>query len=608
MSGLEGLVASEGKPDADQADMSKQLMLPPSALLPPSPSGKENTPCSDKTWQIVVLGRTFKSNTAAEVADALVETLGIDIDCARKKADAAAAAKAFVVDTSKIYEIASSKADALRKWGLSVSVTSQSSMKDKESASDLLPRKPEGKPLSPQSPKTSSEAKPSYSELFEGVMGPKKPEGSEQRRRRSSFNAAAFTSSDVTPLVAPEIASYDSEQEAPKKNLFKSLVTKHKARIAEEACKPHDSQFLSTTSTTDSASPNPPRVVADTSALLGPRIGSKMEPNARASSKRSDEPKALAGLNARASSKRPGMILSGIEGMWATVLAGAESEVINRRNTPARKNACEMLRFMLFGEVCDSDMDRDNMFALRIGEKSDMYTVMPFWIAMDMDKSGRVDLGEWRHAAERRLHSKFLENSEKDVSTLSPLLTCPDDETEDRFIGGMCEKIGEHLFMKKASMSIDDVLKLLWLGAAQKDLKKMHVWCMEAAKEGVVRVTAPPVLAKAQTEELASIFRDLDPAGEGHVSFEELLERGLLHDYQLSKAKRDWDEDGKGTVDLTTFLEMMCPLGFRATASSTTGTRRDGTRLSYDEELETWRYEEDAFDRAYSKDSSLTRA
>jgi hypothetical protein len=389
--------------------------------------------------------------------------------------------------------------------------------------------------------------------------------------------------------VAP--ASDDLETESPKNKLFKSLVLKHKDRLIQEAC---NAQLLSKTSNDDSGSPKSLGVVADTSALLGTRSGTKNEANVPAE------------LGGRKPSARTSVARK--ISLWTTVLAGAESEVVNRRNTPARKDACEMLRFMLFGEVCESDMDRDCMHALCIGDKGDMYTLMPFWAAMDMDRSGRVDHGEFRNVADRRLALKLLENSEKDGSTLPPLLTCPDDETQARFIGGMCEKIAEHLFMKKASMSIDDVLKLLWLGAAQKDLKKMHVWCMEAAKEGVVRVTAPPVLAKAQTEELASIFRDLDPAGEGHVSFEELLERGLLHDYQLSKVKRDWDEDGKGTVDLTTFLEMMCPLGFRATASSTTGTRRDGTRLSYDEELETWRYEEDAFDRTYSKDSSLTRA
>jgi hypothetical protein len=216
---------------------------------------------------------------------------------------------------------------------------------------------------------------------------------------------------------------------------------------------------------------------------------------------------------------------------------------------------------------------------------------MPLWIVMDSDKSGRVDISEFRSCAERCLRWQF---QEKDGVLFSPLLTFRGDETtHDKFISGMCEKIIAHLFGKKSFIAIDDLIKLAWLRATRADVKIMKAWCKEVAQNpGTVRVSAPPVLPEHENEGLVSVYHQYE-AGNGHVSFETLVKAGLFHEYQIPQAKAAWDTDGSGTLDMQEFLDMMCPLGFRAEASSVRGSRRDGTRVRYDEMLTSWRVDKE---------------
>jgi hypothetical protein len=271
-----------------------------------------------------------------------------------------------------------------------------------------------------------------------------------------------------------------------------------------------------------------------------------------------------------------------------------------KKNTQARKDASELLRFLIFGEISEAESDEHPCFKsrLNIGCRNDMDEFWPFWVAMDTDRSGRVDHEEFRRYAERRFRWQFLE---KEGSTFPALLTCRSDESQDKFISGLCDKIAVHLLGKKSSMSIDDVIKLAWLCASQADVKTMKSWCKEVARNpGILRVSAPPVLPAFEYEGLTSIFRDLDATGDGQVTFKRLVQAGLLHDYQIPRAQAAWDSDGNGTLDEQEFCEMMCPLGFRASASSLVGSRRDGSRVVYDENTEHWRMDKEMTEAAFA--------
>merc|ERR1711972_1223145 len=120
-----------------------------------------------------------------------------------------------------------------------------------------------------------------------------------------------------------------------------------------------------------------------------------------------------------------------------------------------------------------------------------------------------------------------------------------------KFISTMHEKLAAHLLGKKSSFSIEEMMRLLFLGAKQSDVKTMRDWCREFSEEYERnRVMAPPILDPVEYQGLCSVFEHFDERGQGSIAFETLVTKGLIYGDQVKEYQQLWDENGDGVLSL----------------------------------------------------------
>mmetsp|Transcript_5726 Transcript_5726/g.10206 ORF Transcript_5726/g.10206 Transcript_5726/m.10206 type:complete len:703 (-) Transcript_5726:87-2195(-) len=269
-----------------------------------------------------------------------------------------------------------------------------------------------------------------------------------------------------------------------------------------------------------------------------------------------------------------------------------------------RKEACQMLRFFVYGKVGNetalSARDRDRIYYESIGSKQEVFQLFGMWRKLDDDNSGRVDIGEFRAFAESYMTQMMAmgdsENGNSPHMEDSQFRMQGTAEENMKFISKLCDKLAQLLLGKKSSFVIEDMMRLIWPCSQISDIKQMKQWCKELASQAQQqRVKTPPVLSAAECEGLASVFRHFDDDDSGSVSIEELIGKGLIYEDQVDSYLLDWDRNGDGVLSLTEFLEMMCPSGYRATQESTVGTLPTGQRIFLDGRTGLWREEGDPY-------------
>jgi len=253
--------------------------------------------------------------------------------------------------------------------------------------------------------------------------------------------------------------------------------------------------------------------------------------------------------------------------------------------TPIKKEACRLMRIFVLGKVCMVEgTDEEDAFTATIGTRDEVASVYGVWAQLDTDNSGRVDLKEFRDFARRYLKLK------------RPLLKGTADfgaDDAESFVHKLCDKVQRLLLSKKSSFVIEDMMRLMWPAAVAPQLKTMSQWAREMAvaarKE---KIPTPPVLAMEEFEGLVSIFQLYDTNKSGKLTFDQLINLGVIHDYQVEKYRREWDTSGDGHLDLLEFCEMMCPAGFRAHPAARVGSLADGRRIIFDSQFLCWRHED----------------
>jgi len=131
---------------------------------------------------------------------------------------------------------------------------------------------------------------------------------------------------------------------------------------------------------------------------------------------------------------------------------------------------------------------------------------------------------------------------------------------------------------------------IIWMKAGRDEIQTMKGWVKQFITEARnARMQTPPVLRRAELDELKCVFEHYDSEGVGELSFDRLVTLGLIDEDQKDKCQQDWDADGNGILDLSEFCEMMCPSGHRATKESVVGSLRDGTRVRFDPVANYWR-------------------
>jgi len=97
------------------------------------------------------------------------------------------------------------------------------------------------------------------------------------------------------------------------------------------------------------------------------------------------------------------------------------------------------------------------------------------------------------------------------------------------------------------------------------------------------------VLARPDFEGLVAVFKFFDKDSSGSVSFEEMVDSGLMDRETATSYLREWDKNTSGELCLNEFCEMLCPIGYRAHDKAERGTDAEGRLVVLDRKTGSWR-------------------
>jgi Ca2+-binding EF-hand superfamily protein len=263
----------------------------------------------------------------------------------------------------------------------------------------------------------------------------------------------------------------------------------------------------------------------------------------------------------------------------------------------SRKEAAQSLRVFIFGQLTESKKalspkDIDRALRDKTGSRAQVQSLYAFWRKLDSDRSGCVDIKEFKEFVDAAL--KDITDGHSRVRGGFSMQAFKDGSPEEnaRFATQITDRVGQVLLGKKATFVIEDVMRIIWPCSRTQDLKSMKSWFNECELT-TWRTKTPPLLPKDQFDALASVFHFFDKDGSGSVTVDELIHSGLMDKEQAQKYVMEVDgPDGDGELCQNEFCELFCPTGFRAHAEAEKGTDEQGQRLVFDKRMNGWRLEE----------------
>jgi hypothetical protein len=271
-----------------------------------------------------------------------------------------------------------------------------------------------------------------------------------------------------------------------------------------------------------------------------------------------------------------------------------------KKHSSSQKEASALLRFVTFGEVPhEENTDEKGPAPCHRGSTHQVRKLVDLWEELDDDKSGAVDMVEFKHCFEPKLRHHY---SQLRPGQVLPKWAIPPKRAGDfsKFITRLIESISRQLFAKKQDEEekqrkhfyLKDLMLSLWLDASPDDLKAMGTIFDEISQELCderSQVPAPPVLGAKAYEELRAVF--LHYCNQDHkVTFDEMVSKDVIDSQEALRARRDWNCDGDGVLDLDLFCEVMCASGYRASAASKVGSTEDGSRIVLDQVSGRWSF------------------
>jgi len=270
-----------------------------------------------------------------------------------------------------------------------------------------------------------------------------------------------------------------------------------------------------------------------------------------------------------------------------------------------------LLRFFVLGSFGNDDAtttkELEAVFSEAIGSREQVRELHRIWCRIDHDRSGRVDYSEFKSFAEEHIRNKMKSvglvqkrrQSQNNTvvarhRTMQKVQELFEHAFDDypKFIESFHLKLGTALLGKKSSVSIEDMMRLMWLGARQPEVKVMLGWLREFTEEASrTRVPTPPELDAVEFEGLCAVFEYFDENRNGEIEFDKLVTKGLVYVEQVDEYRQLWDANGDGILSLQEFCEMMCPVGYRATNKSEVGFTPDGRRIVRDAVAGCWKLE-----------------
>lgn len=579
-------------------------------------------------WHILLMGRTFDDgdNTRQHVIKCLIDILGLSSALATRKATVARerTTERTTLQRCTNRKDASKKMQALRKKGLVVQVASEGD------PGDNSPRRAaHSKVASTEAQVGSEDGLPGENVEADEVRAPagKAPENRMKARRVTYFDIFQQATPECTrrrlvpPVVSPpgpRLPSKDglrrnSAEVSSRRQSKEALCQRNSFRRQSiEACQdlgrlqviPADAVEAFFKDERDEAPGDKRR------SHTGEAQENLPPPNAvSAQTVAAEEPASTSRF--RQILQKHGMISAKLPALsnnfmqkdgstsWEEVRDALRLDALESPIAPAKKEACQLLRFLVFGEIgnehAKTPQELEAVFYEHIGTQEQVCTLYNLWQRIDADNSGRVDMTEFRAFAAEHLESKFKAGLSDIISTpnvpvMWHTLRASWCEDRDTVLARLCEKVEVQLLGKKSSFIIEDMMRCIWPHAQQTDLKTMKTWCQEHVGEAArSRVLSPPALTKQDFEDLCIVFRHYDDGESGEILFDALVEKGLIYADQIETCKKDWDRNGNGLLDMLEFCQMMCPVGYRASQESTIGTQKDGKRVVFDKQIDGWR-------------------
>lgn len=238
-----------------------------------------------------------------------------------------------------------------------------------------------------------------------------------------------------------------------------------------------------------------------------------------------------------------------------------------------RRYACEGLRSLVFGKVRNEKaMDpksKQNVFQESIGTKQSVLRVFKFWLMLDSNRSGRVDLRE-----------------------LSEFVHQPGAPQAQRTAGD--KVIGLLVNRASKSFGLEDIMRIAWPTSSMDQLKQMDRWVVEYLATESLLVTDPPVLGEDERDALTRNFRhissmtalqqdesllELPEASIRTVKFDALIKGAILDRDEAKRCCEVWGCGWADDIYLEEFLMMMCPAGFCAFEGATAAVSNNGDMI-----------------------------
>jgi len=601
--------------DDEDREFREWIKLP---KLCETPKEDHEEPTEEK-WHLLLSHKTFTTHSNQHVVTSLMQVLSLDPQTACDKTVELRKKRLVVLEEFREKGDAFRKLQKLRSLGLQVQVTMDSGLPGDGQLLEHRRRKPTKQTKSKRGRIKADDAQRSYTELFfragaersttgrwvqasSGVQYTKKRAGLAQWRHIQSgdFEQDVLPEDPVEALFLTERAK-DRGQGG--KSLFKVILAKHRTEIT-----------MTSNSSKKETIIDAPKV-ADT--FLNALIQKPLEAPI--------EVKELVSAAAAAPPIAPSPV-----GDVATVATGQNSmpdALKPKEATPARKEACLLLRFFVFGGFSlnedEKDTVREAIFHESIGTKEEVKKLHRIWCRLDDDNSGRADFSEFRVFADK--HIREIVEHQKDhgneveqrkgtndlkvdkvdkkrslhhgatvmmqLQSAGDLLAQAIEDTP-KFTATFCEKLSVALLGKKSSFVLEDMMRVVWLSASLTDTKVMKSWCRDFYEEAQRdRVETPPVLDVVEYEGLCSVFEHFDEDNAGEIHFDTLVTKGLIYNEQIEEYRKLWDDDGNGFLSMGEFVDMMCPVGFRATKKSEIGSLPDGRRVLFDPTMNSWKVE-----------------
>jgi len=237
------------------------------------------------------------------------------------------------------------------------------------------------------------------------------------------------------------------------------------------------------------------------------------------------------------------------------------------------RGACESIRMLTFGYIGNEEWNPKEKHLIveqQRGTSTEMHSLSDLWAQLNQDGSDDIDLMDFLDFfAQHKTNHLLSRRCVRYLASRGGFGTCDHEDLD---------KGSRHRLTGKCSM--EDLMRLIWPRATEADIAAMfEIFAIHKLSS----ISVPPLrlLPARRRQELIENFRHMDRNCVGSVTYEDLVNQGLV-DAKMARELRDqYDLDGIGSLNCLEFLEMLCPYGYRAHETVKYAIDKSGQGVSF---------------------------